>query len=163
MNKITLSFLLILVGCGADGGSKGEMGAPGIAGYNSIMKYSRSDYVSECENSGLIVANGLDINRNTLLEVEEVQVISYICDGKDGEDGETPATAEFAVDKIITPCGFKAGVYNESLIQLFNGEIIVYFEEGSNRFLNVLQPGSYVTSDKKKCNFYIDSEGVYHE
>jgi hypothetical protein len=173
MRKLIIFSLLSLIGCGQ--GPVGPQGTPGIAGptgntgvsgLNSLMTFTRQSSVSGCENGGLIVANGLDINRNNLLDAEEITAISYVCDGKTGaagENGISPQSSEFDIINVITPCGIKAGIFNESLLELRNGDIIAYFEQGNTRFLNVLQPGYYQTSDSKACRFTIDNNGGYHE
>lgn len=185
MNKLNLILLLVLIGCGQTGpAGKDGVSIQGVSGYNTLMTFTRQSHIDTCDNSGVIVANGLDINRNSLLEVEEIQVISYICDGtdgtdgingrdgtdgtngidgKDGLDGTNAESSEFEIINIITPCGFKPGIFNESLLELRNGDIVSFFEKGNNRFLNILQPGNYETQDAKKCKFYIDEKGEYHE
>lgn len=60
------------------------------------------------------------------------------------------------VTELIDPCGPSAG-FDEVLIRLSSGELIAYFENGGKRFLTVLSPGNYQTTDSQACVFTLDS------
>lgn len=68
----------------------------------------------------------------------------------------TELTLRTSVVEVIDPCGDGPG-YDEVLIRLSDGNIVAYFESGSNRFLSLLQPGSYRTTDATNCNFTVDN------
>jgi hypothetical protein len=69
--------------------------------------------------------------------------------GADGIDGED------AVTEIIDPCGDNPNKFDEVLLVMSDGSILVYFEDGNKRFLAVLGDGNYRTSDKQQCRFSI--------
>ncbi len=66
-------------------------------------------------------------------------------------------TLRTTVSKIIDPCGTAPG-YNEVLLRMSDGNLVAYFESGSNRFLSLIQPGSYRTTDGTNCNFNINNQ-----
>lgn len=57
-------------------------------------------------------------------------------------------------------CGTKAGSYNEVGMVTSSGKIVVYFENGGNRFLSVLKDGNYKTSDGTNCYFSVTNGGT---
>lgn len=145
-------------------GKDGSDGENGTDGYTTLFNVDESGYITQCENSGLIISYGLDKNRNFELELEELEKVTYLCDGKDGVDGEdgldAPMPAYYIVD-IIDPCG-DSGDYDEVIIELQNGEFIAYLEDKGKKFLSLLQDGIYKTTDKQKCRFRIE-DGEYYE
>jgi hypothetical protein len=66
-------------------------------------------------------------------------------------------STEYRITELLDPCGNGAG-FDEVLLRTSGGDIIAYFEQGANRFLSVLTPGSYRTTDGTNCNFSIDSQ-----
>ena len=79
--------------------------------------------------------------------------IVTILDGVDGEDG---ADGTNSITEIIDPCGDNPGKFDEVLIRLENNQLLVYFEDAGNRFLSLLSPGNYRTTDSQKCYFTVD-------
>ena len=63
------------------------------------------------------------------------------------------------VKRIIDPCGDSTGNFDESLIELSDGKILGYFEQGSRRYITVLPIGNYMTTDAQRCRFSITSNG----
>lgn len=59
---------------------------------------------------------------------------------------------------LINPCGDGPG-FDEVILKLSSGQYLAYFEHGNNRFLSVIQNGSYETTDAQKCRFTIDNSG----
>lgn len=51
----------------------------GVDGYNSLLKVSEELSGTNCEFGGLKIETGLDLNRNGILENEEVEAIEYYC------------------------------------------------------------------------------------
>ena len=63
-----------------------------------------------------------------------------------------------AVVAFIDPCGDGPG-YDEVLLKTQNGNLVAYFESGSNRFLSIIGPGSYQTTDQQACRFSVSNDG----
>lgn len=56
------------------------------------------------------------------------------------------------------PCGDSPGKFDEALLRLSSGKLLVYFENGENRFLTELKPGSYRTTDYSPyCHFNVNA------
>lgn len=66
------------------------------------------------------------------------------------------------VTDIIDPCGNNPGHFDEIILVTSTGKFIAYFEVGNNRFLSVLEDGSYQTTDAQACRFEIQ-KGDYLE
>ena len=81
--------------------------------------------------------------------------------GEMGPQGETGDTGEDAILEIIDPCGpiDDAPTYaNEIIIRLNSGDLLVYFENGGKRYLSLIGPGTYITTDSQKCVFTITDD-----
>lgn len=63
--------------------------------------------------------------------------------------------AQEQVVAYIDPCGDNSG-YDEILLRTTSGNLIAYFEAGGDRFLSLLPPGNYRTTDQSKCYFTVD-------
>ena len=65
------------------------------------------------------------------------------------------------VVETIYPCGDRANVFDEAILKMKSGKLIAYFEgKGQERFLTILTPGSYRTTDQKLyCYFSVNSAG----
>lgn len=57
------------------------------------------------------------------------------------------------ITEVVNLCGNNA----EILIRI-EDVIISYFEQGRSRFLSILEPGNYITSDGQSCNFTVTSD-----
>lgn len=79
---------------------------------------------------------------------------AVILDGQDGTD----APAVLSVSEIIDPCGKQAS-FDEVLLRLSDGSLLVHFSNGSNQFLSLIGPGSYVTTDGTSCHFTVNADG----
>lgn len=64
-----------------------------------------------------------------------------------------------SVTEIIDPCGNNPNIYDEVIMKTRNGKFYAYFENGNKRYLSLLPPGSYVTTDGSSCYFTISSSG----
>jgi hypothetical protein len=73
--------------------------------------------------------------------------------GPKGEDGQDTVMA------VYDPCGDSPG-FDEILLKLADGTVLAYFESGSNRFLTVLRPGTYRTTDGSNCTFTLLNDGT---
>ena len=77
--------------------------------------------------------------------------------GPRGEKGDSGADGISAIYEIIDPCGDSEG-YDEILLRLNDGQLMAYFENGNNRFLSLLPPGLYITTDSQKCLFKVNDD-----
>lgn len=66
------------------------------------------------------------------------------------------------VSRMIDPCGDNPNQFDEYILEMSNGDLLGYFEQGSKRFLTVLPDGNYRTTDKQACNFSVIN-GKYEE
>ncbi len=74
---------------GADGmqgptglaGPQGEPGNPGVNGFNSLINTSQELPGTNCQNGGIKIETGLDLNSNGILETTEIETnnTKYIC------------------------------------------------------------------------------------
>jgi septal ring factor EnvC (AmiA/AmiB activator) len=62
--------------------------------------------------------------------------------------------------EFVDPCGDMLGQFDEVLLRTSSGKLVAYFESGSRRFLTILSPGSYRTTDAQRCNFSINPAGA---
>lgn len=128
-------------GHGRDG-SHGENGKDGVDGRDGV---DGKDGVS-CEVVPL--ANGAQVTCGDSSVVIE-----------DGEDHDYSA---YDISEIVDPCGDYPGHADEVLLRTYGGEYLSYFEDGSKRFLSVLEFGkNYVTTDRQRCRFMLStSQGL---
>ena len=75
-------------------GDDGDEGLIGESGYNSLINTSDESPGDNCENGGIKIEVGLDINRNNILDIDEIDSSQtvYICNGADGQDGSASGT-----------------------------------------------------------------------
>lgn len=126
---------------GAQGqpGERGPAGDPGTQGTPGTD--GSSCEVTQVSNGALITCtNGTN---------------AAILNGADGTDA--PPTP-YSVTQIIDPCG-RQGTFDEVLLKTSNGTILAHYASGSNQFLTIIGPGSYVTTDGTHCYFTITSDG----
>lgn len=81
---------------------------------------------------------------------------TFLTNGTNGSNG---ADGLDSIVQIIDPCGDASG-HDEILLILSTGEVLAYFESGSNRFLSVLENGNYRTTDAQQCNFTVSNGSV---
>jgi hypothetical protein len=103
---------------GADG-IDGTNGTQGEIGYNSLVNTSVEVPGVNCENGGIKIEVGLDVNRNNNLDVDEIDSsqTAYICNGIDGQDGSNAGT--------IPPSGLTIG-------DLFGGGVVTYIAQSGD-------------------------------
>jgi hypothetical protein len=147
-----------------------------IIGADYDNEVDRNDHrVAELERRVLKTENQISQNiddiamlENLIVQFTEDEMIRYTSFSEDLLDlqGDTNnLLASLAVlqgyDSIIgyiDPCGDGTG-YDEIILQTVSGQLIAYFESGSNRFLSNLPAGNYRTTDQQACNFSVDSDG----
>jgi hypothetical protein len=82
---------------------------------------------------------------------------------EDGQDGSDGIDGENAILEVIDPCGDYEDGYDEVIFRLSTGDLMSYFETGKRRFLTLLTPGKYITTDNQRCEFEVtdDFEVIY--
>jgi hypothetical protein len=81
--------------------------------------------------------------------------------GEPGPQGDMGPAGADAILEIIDPCGpiVDAPDYaNEIIIRLVSGELLVYFEHGNKRYLSIIGPGTYITTDVQQCRFVVTDD-----
>jgi len=82
--------------------------------------------------------------------------------GDKGDPGETGPAGAAAVLEVIDPCGDAAGIVDEVILRLANGQLLASFSQnasGLNTRFAVITAGSYVTTDGSNCAFTVDANG----
>lgn len=69
--------------------------------------------------------------------------------------------ANVQIAEIVDPCGDGPG-YDEVVLRTSAG-FMAYFETGSKRFLALLPPGNYQTTDQQACSFSISAQGELND
>lgn len=75
--------------------------------------------------------------------------------GDDGKNGTDGLPGQDSIIEVINPCNDSPG-YDEVILRLASGQLVVYFEQSNNRFLTELSPGIYQTTDSQRCVFIVD-------
>lgn len=149
MNKIILLsiMLALLSACGTKTVSISydpQDGIDGVDGYTSLIDVSRGDFEG-C--NGTIIHSGLDLNRNDILDSDEIKQTSFICDGKQITDN---------VINIINPCGDGPG-HDEVILQVKDNDRYYYLAWLKNVGIVELVPGKqYITTDRQRCKFTLE-------
>lgn len=68
--------------------------------------------------------------------------------------------ARESIVEFIDPCGDMPGQFDEVLLRTSTGKLVAYFESGSRRFLTILTPGAYRTTDAQSCLFSVSPLGA---
>lgn len=62
------------------------------------------------------------------------------------------------VTEYIYPCSNRPNYFDEVLVRTNSGKLLAYFENGANRYLSLLKPGNYQTTDSApRCNFTVNA------
>jgi cysteine-rich repeat protein len=95
-------------------GEPGDAGPAGNPGFNTLIATDREPPGANCENGGIRMRVGLDLDRNGALSDQEVTATQYVCNGAPGpgsdagSEGSVPATdgaADGAGDDTGPSCG----------------------------------------------------------
>jgi len=70
-------------------GPQGAQGPQGEAGFNSLINTIIETPGANCEFGGLKIESGLDLNRDGILNSNEVQATAFVCNGENGDIIET--------------------------------------------------------------------------
>jgi hypothetical protein len=147
---IVFAALMLTSTCGRDGvdglnGMDGKDGRDGVDGKSCTVESLANGLRLYCEDgSEALVFNGRD-GRDGV-------------DGSNGRDGVDGLNGSSSVLSIIDPCGDDPSEFDEVLLLTEHG-YIAYFEDKGKRFLSLLAPGSYRTTDRQACEFSIDASG----
>ena len=68
-------------------GIQGEKGDAGATGFTTLMQTLTEDAGSNCAQGGKLWRYGVDVNRNGILELDEVNANQYVCKGDVGPQG----------------------------------------------------------------------------
>lgn len=92
-----------LPGIPGEPGPSGEDGNDGLDGLTAIAITSDEAPGINCENGGVRIEVGLDVNRNGSLDIIEVDEESYICNGADGLDGANGVNGSNGTNGSLSP------------------------------------------------------------
>lgn len=73
-------------------------GDDGSNGYNSLINVSTEPEGEFCSNGGIQIESGIDLNNNGLLDENEIQNISYTCNGVDGINADSISIIRFPIE-----------------------------------------------------------------
>lgn len=141
------------------GGSTGSTGSQGSTG--PIGPTGPSGPAGPTGNTGPAGPQGPKGDSCTIQAVVNGALISCQ-DGTNvvilnGEDGDDAPPTPYTVVSLVDPCG-PQGSYDEVLMRLGNGQLMAHYANGSQQFLTIVGPGSYVTTDGTSCFFTIASD-----
>lgn len=106
------------------------------------------DQIETLEDADADLLNSINAVQNSL----QLQINNVVADIAQLEMQES-------IVEFVDPCGNGPG-YDEVLLKTSTGKLVAYFESGANRFLTVLTPGNYRTTDQQACNFQVTSSGT---
>ncbi|WP_445381220.1 DUF7151 family protein [Robiginitalea sp. IMCC43444] len=81
-------------------GDAGEDGQDGQDGNNTVVSAVTIDPGTTCLNGGFEIFFGLDINKNGLLDQDEVEGSEIVCNGQNGTDGQDGTDGQNGSDGI---------------------------------------------------------------
>lgn len=118
---------------------------------------NRMDEVESNLSSLFLSIGDLEVNQDTLEQSIALNE-SNLANLTTQVNGDT----SIKVTRMIDPCGDKPNHFDEYILEMSNGDLLGYFEQGSKRFLTVLPDGNYRTTDAQACNFSVVN-GKYQE
>jgi hypothetical protein len=123
-------------------------------GFNSIINIVTG--AGNCPAGGYVLLSSLDTNRDGVVNDGDAEIKSNtVCNGNN-------ATGVFSSVEVLDPCGDAPGVYDEVLLRLSDGTVLVSFSanaSGDNTRFALIGPGTYTTTDGSNCTFTLTSEG----
>lgn len=108
---------------------KGDPGKDGKDGESCSLEQVTNGVLVKCPTGNAVVYNGID--------------------GRDGTD---------SVLEIIDPCGNQENQFDEIILRLSDGSLLCYFQSGDQRFLSLIGPGNYITTDNQSCYFTVNED-----
>lgn len=170
MKKIKLLSLAIIIALTSACEEKDKLGT------NSLIEILEEPAGVNCTNGGSRIITGVDLNDNAILDENEVQNSSYICNGKDAvntllEIIPEPAgeNCSFGGFKVLTGIDFN---YNGTLDEdeVDNTEYICNGDDGMNTLLDIIpEPagencpaGGYliISGLDRDNDYYLDSNEI---
>ena len=118
---------------------------------------NRMDEVESNLSSLFLSIDDLEVNQDTLEQSIALNA-SDLATLTTQVNGDT----SIKVTRMIDPCGDKPNQFDEYILEMSNGDLLGYFEQGGKRFLTVLPDGNYRTTDIQACNFSV-VKGKYQE
>ncbi len=155
-------------------GKDGKDGVDGKDGMSCQVESVEQGALITCgDDEPVLVEHGKDGEDGVGCTISEVEDGAIIMCGKDGDevaikhgkDGQDAADHPLAFKEFIDPCGPSGeGKFDETIIRLNDGMLLLYFEHGEgNRFLTLIDPetqaGDYVTTDEQQCYFTVNRDG----
>lgn len=148
---------------GSDGanGLSGDRGAPGL----TTMVQQASADVSLCPAGGVVLNIGLDMNYDTILNLNEITSTAVICNGMSNP-------SQFEPVGLVMPCVHDpmhptdselADPSYEIFVKLSGGELLASFSDnvsGYNTHFALVPAGSFMSTGKTNCHFNVDNQGV---
>jgi len=113
----------------------------GSSGYNSLVTITDEPVGINCVDGGKTLAVGQDTNRNTVLDDDEVENRSYVCNGLKGSDGQAGADGQVGANGGAS--GVACSIQDNS-----DGEKILVCADGST----ILVQGGIVYQSTKVDN-----------
>lgn len=135
-------------------GQNGVTGSTGQNGYNAAFSETSADHTA-CPSGGTIINMGIDINRDGILQSNEILQVTIVCNGQNAPPTQLTPVAS------IMPCGPNSSSYKEVLLGLEDGTILSEFTGNASNAAtvrNTLVPdGSYYDTDDSECYFTIQT------
>lgn len=139
-------------------GTDGERGLPGASGsQGEAGQAGAPGEDGEAGEDGSSCSVTAAVNGAIVSCTDGTSVV--ILNGTDGEDGEDAPPTAYSFTEVIDPCGDSPGHLDEVLFKTYDGHIVAHYSHGSQEFLTLIPPGSYVTTDGTSCYFTVDSNG----
>jgi len=160
MKTITLILMMIfLSGCGimeaATQGCGGDLDplCDAFLGHDPV---EQPDYESRLEELTASIETLRDEYEAAMFEAneEDDRLESLI---HDLEARVATLESGLRVVGFVDPCGDGPG-FDEVLMRMSDGSLMAYFESGKYRFLTILAPGVYRTTDSQKCKFRVTND-----
>jgi len=98
--------------------------------------------------NAISILNGQIDQLNTRIDYNDTRIADMLVDIVELQQQDS-------VVEYIIPCGNRPNAFDETLLRTKSGKLLAYFESGGNRFLSILKPGNYRTTDGGKCYFTV--------
>lgn len=98
--------------------------------------------------NAISILNGQIDQLNTHINYNDTRIADMLVDIVELQQQDS-------VVEYIIPCGNRPNAFDETLLRTKSGKLLAYFESGGNRFLSILKPGNYRTTDGGNCYFTV--------
>ncbi|MFI3245185.1 MAG: Calx-beta domain-containing protein [Ferrimonas sp.] len=113
-------------------------GQDGLVGASALFTVTEAELPEQCANGGQQLSSGLDLNRNGLLDDDEIQSHFYLCHGSAGFNGLSGTNSVVRTSQV------------ESSAQCLNGGIVI--ETGLDQNDNLILDDDEVSQTQSVCN-----------